>query len=97
MNPTAFQSPSDPEHAVRIRARLYTRENITIFIMLLHHFGCRVIHLVGKEFTKKGSSKFRTPAGAINLTVAGFKTFFLTLKFARTEKYKVTLSCLGET
>jgi hypothetical protein len=56
-----------------------------------------LFHLARKDFTKKGSSRFRTPAGAINLTVAGFKTFFLTLKFSRTEKYQVTHSCLGET
>jgi hypothetical protein len=64
--------------------------------MLFHHFGSHVISLAAKEFTKKGSIRFRTPAGAINLTVAGFKTFFLNLKFARTEKYQVTLSSLGE-
>jgi hypothetical protein len=37
----AVQSPSDPESAVRIRTRLYTRESITI-CQAISPFGCRV-------------------------------------------------------
>jgi hypothetical protein len=66
--------------------------------MLFHHFGFRVIHLAGKELTKKGRRDSNMCcAGAINLTVAVFKTFCLTLKFTRTEKFQVAVSSLGET
>jgi hypothetical protein len=53
-------------------------------------------HLAGKEFTQKGRRVFEHLQRPQNLTVAGSKTFFLTLKFARTEKYQITLLSFGE-
>jgi hypothetical protein len=84
--PVAVQSPSDPERAVRIQVRLYTTENITIY-HAISPFGCRVFSFSWKRIHTEKQAGFRTPATAINLTAAGFQTFFLTLKFARTEKY----------
>jgi hypothetical protein len=64
--------------------------------VLFPHFDFRVIDLAGEEFTKTAVG-FRTPVGTINLSVAGFQTFCLSLKFAGTEKFQVTFSSLGET
>jgi hypothetical protein len=41
----------------------YTLEKILQVIMLFHHFGFRVIHLAGKEFTKKGRRVSNTCRG----------------------------------
>jgi hypothetical protein len=74
--PVAVQIPSDPERAVQIRTRLYTKENITIY-HVISPFGCRVFSFSWKRIHTERQAGFRTPVTAINLTVAGFQNLSL--------------------
>jgi hypothetical protein len=67
----AVQSPSDPESAVRIRTRLYTRENITIY-HAISPFGRRLFSFSWKRIHTERQARFRTPATAINFNSCWF-------------------------
>jgi hypothetical protein len=72
----AVQSPSDPERAVRIRTRLYTRENITIY-HAISPFGCRVFSFSWKRIYTERQAGLRTPATAIIFNSCWLQNLFL--------------------
>jgi hypothetical protein len=70
------QSPSDPVRAVRIRARLYTIENITIY-HAISPFSCRVFSFRWKRIHTERQADFRTPATAITFNSCWLQNLFL--------------------
>jgi hypothetical protein len=84
----AVQSPSDPESAFRIRNRLYTRENITIY-HAISPFGCCVFSFRWKRIHTERQAGFRTPTTAITFNSCWLQNLFL--DFDVCQNWKVSI------
>jgi hypothetical protein len=91
LDTVAVQSPSDPESAVRIRTRLYTRENITIY-HAISPFDCRVFSFNWKRIHTGGQAGFRTPATAIIFNSCWLQNLFLDFEVCQNWKVSIYTS-----